>query len=144
MPITRIVTQGFTEFDGQLARLTDTQARRVLLRSASEPATIVVRAARQNARTAFRSQSGLLKRSIRKISRRGIVRIQAGERFLAEHAQLIEYGHRVFSHGVDTGKRAKARPFLGPALDKNKEKVSAMFIAELRRNLDRVLNKVKR
>ena len=32
------------------------------------------------------------------------------------HRHLIEFGHRIVSHaGVDSGRRTKARPFIGPA-----------------------------
>lgn len=53
-----------------------------------------------------------------KLVRRRFARDVRMVQFWGAHRHLIEFGHRIVTKGgVDTGRRAAARPFIGPAME---------------------------
>jgi len=53
-----------------------------------------------------------------KLVRRRFARDVRMVQFWGAHRHLIEFGHRIVTRsGVDTGRRAAARPFIGPAFE---------------------------
>jgi len=53
------------------------------------------------------------------------------------HRHLIEFGHRmVTSRGVDTGKRVRAFPFIGPAFDYAQQRLDVVVGEKLQQAID--------
>lgn len=57
------------------------------------------------------------------------------------HAHLVEFGHRVFQHGQDTGKHAPPYPFYRPVWDEKQEGVLQTMIAELKTSIEAAAKK---
>lgn len=61
----------------------------------------------------------------------------------AFHAHLVEFGHRKFIHGKDTGERVPPHPYFRPAVDENEAAVAKIVEDEMRAALDRAVKKLK-
>lgn len=145
----------------QVLRQVEPKLQRNILRSAVRKGAAIVR---QEARQRAPFQTGLLRRSIRTISRRGrpgqvVVSVgvvapsaRAKGRDWAFYADWVERGHRIVPRGSGTGERftlrtrrraaqlagggmVRPRPFLRPALEARQRDVHAAVMGEIARRL---------
>jgi hypothetical protein len=53
------------------------------------------------------------------------------------HRHLVEFGHRIVTHaGVDTGKRTRAFPFIGPAFEYAQQRMDVVVGEKLQQAID--------
>lgn len=84
-------------------------------------------------------ETGNLANSIKQSVTRDGLYGQVATSKLAPHAHLVEFGHRIVTKdGKDTGKRAKATPFLRPAWDENNQRVLNTIVEEVETGLEKL------
>jgi len=54
----------------------------------------------------------------------------------AHHAHLVEYGHRMFIHGKDTGKMVPPHPYMRPAFEAHKAAAFVLIINKMRAQIN--------
>jgi hypothetical protein len=53
------------------------------------------------------------------------------------HRHLVEFGHRIVTRdGVDTGKRTRAFPFIGPAFEFAQQRMDVVIGEKLKQAID--------
>lgn len=146
MPVSSVTEHGLDEFSQQLRRLGSKQSRYSIQKASRKAGRLVLQKARQIYDERISDHwrnSGRLRRTFKVVVNRGYTRVQYGEHLYAAHANLIEYGHDVISHGKVSG-RAEGKRILRDALDRNLNTVTPVFIQELRRQITSRLHKERR
>lgn len=136
---------GFSSRSGARRTSGGRAARRVLRGAGRAAASIIMKRARQIARTAFQSRSGKLRRAFRiQEERRGFggFRVIYGDIF-ARYAVLVEYGHDIVVGRKRVG-RAEPNKVLTAAADETQAVVTQVFVAEVGRRVEREMRRIAR
>lgn len=136
-----------TDTDGIVAafRSLDSRASRRVLRGAGRTAAnTLLKAAKGLARERIKGR-GILRRQLRLSENRREVggwRVVFGDNWIAPHATLVEYGHKIILGGKVVGE-SPAQNVLRDAADATHSQVSHLMVFDLRRRVDLEVQKAK-
>lgn len=138
-PFFRVEVTGFKELERALRELPNAVAKGVLrtaLKKAGQPVVdaAIAMAPRDTGKLAesIEIKTSLTRRQRRRRRKAGDVEMFIGPSTAARHGHLVEFG---------TVKMAP-RPFMRPAWDGNKERVLSLFVAEMRKAIDRAVKRL--
>lgn len=142
---------GAEELDRVLFALPERMQKNVLSTAVRGGAAVLSKAAKANIQADGSVRTGLLHRSIgvrvKRYSRSGVIYAAVGAR--RSVVGTTEDGRRIvpanYAHLVEFGTRhSKAKPFLRPALDHNKNRVFNGMAAATRKGMAREIAKLRR